>query len=149
MILKDGYSLVWGKAVGNSCGSGGYAEVTINFHGKPVRKMETCLCGRGCGGYAWVRDDWGYHDTDIEDIRADCEKYYFDVVASICNEACRTDSLICGGFSTEEEALDYIYEHDISEEDYYWLCNENEPAYIEIEVHDALSGRIHDIITID
>lgn len=76
--------------------------------------------------------------------------YYFDVVASICNETRITDSrLICGGFTTEEEALDYIYEHDISEEDYYWLCNENETAYIEIEVHDALSGGIHDIITID
>ena len=76
--------------------------------------------------------------------------YYYDVVASICNETRRTDSrLICGGFSTVEEALSYINEHDISEEDYYWICNEGELAYIEIETHDALSGAVCDVITVD
>lgn len=76
--------------------------------------------------------------------------YYYDVVASICSETCRTDSfLICGGFSTVEEAVNYIDEHDVSEEDYYWLCNEGETAYIEIETHDALSGSVCDVITVD
>ena len=76
--------------------------------------------------------------------------YYYDVVASICDEYRRTDSrLICGGFNTVEEAVDYINKHDVSEEDYYWLCNEGETAYIEIETHDALSGTICDILTLD
>lgn len=77
------------------------------------------------------------------------EKCYYDVVASICTETCRTDSrLICGGFSTDEEAINYINEHDISEEDYYWLCSEGETAYIEIERHNA-DGSISDIITVE
>lgn len=76
--------------------------------------------------------------------------YYYDIVASICSETRRTDSrLVCGGFNTAEEALNYINEHDVSEEDYYWLCNEDETAYIEIETHDALSGTICDVITVD
>lgn len=74
---------------------------------------------------------------------------YYDIVASICSETCRTDSrLICGGFSTDEEAINYINAHDISEEDYYWLCSEGETAYIEIERHNA-DGSIGDIITVD
>ena len=74
---------------------------------------------------------------------------YYDIVASICDEYRRTDScLICGGFNTVEEAVDYINKHDISEEDYYWLCNDDETAYIEIERHNA-DGSIGDIITVD
>ena len=76
--------------------------------------------------------------------------YYYDVVVSICNETDRTDShLICGGFDTVEEAIDYINEHNVSEVEYYWLCSEDETAYIEIETHDALSGTICDVVTID
>lgn len=74
---------------------------------------------------------------------------YYDIVASICDEYRRTDSrLVCGGFKTVEEAVKYINEHDVSEEDYYWLCNEGETAYIEIERHNA-DGSIGDIITVD
>lgn len=76
--------------------------------------------------------------------------YYYDVVASICSETCRTDSyLVCGGFNTAEEAVNYINEHDVSETDYYQFCNDNETAYIEIETHDALSGCVCDVVTID
>lgn len=76
--------------------------------------------------------------------------YYYDIVASICNEYRRTAShFICGGFDTVEEAMDYINEHNIGEEDYYKYCMGDETAYIEIEEHDALSGTICDVITID
>ena len=76
--------------------------------------------------------------------------YYYDIVASICNEYRRTDShLVCGGFNTEEEAMDYINEHNINEEDYYKYCKDDETAYIEIETHDALNGNICDVVTVD
>ena len=76
--------------------------------------------------------------------------YYYDIVASICNEYKRTDShLICGGFDTEEEAMDYINEHNISEEDYYKYCKDDETVYIEVEAHDALSGIICEVVTVD
>lgn len=76
------------------------------------------------------------------------EKYYYDVVASICSETCRTDShLVCGGFKTEE-AMDYINKNNVSEEDYYKYCRENETAYIEIEVRDNNSSII-EVITVD
>lgn len=75
--------------------------------------------------------------------------YYYDVVASICNETCRTDShLICGGFNTVEEAVDYINTHNVYEDDYYWYCKDDEAAYIEIEKHND-DGSITDIITVD
>lgn len=74
---------------------------------------------------------------------------YYDVVASICNETSRTDShLICGGFKSSEEAVDYINAHDISEEDYYKYCGEDETAYIEIEEHYG-NGCIINVITVD
>lgn len=76
--------------------------------------------------------------------------YYYDIVASIYNEFCRTDShLICGGFNTAEEAVDYINANNISECDYYMYCRDDETAYIEIEVHDALGGNIVDVIIVD
>lgn len=74
---------------------------------------------------------------------------YYDIVASICDECRRTDShLICGGFKTEEEAMDYINKYNVSEEDYYKYCRDDETAYIEIERHNA-DGSIGDIITVD
>jgi hypothetical protein len=77
------------------------------------------------------------------------EKYYYDVVASICTETCRTDSyLICGGFNTEEEAMDYINANNISEVDYYKYCNDDETAYIELETHDA-DGGVVEVVTLD
>ena len=37
------------------------------------------------------------------------EKYYYDVVVSICTETERVGSdLICGGFKTEDEAMECI-----------------------------------------
>ena len=76
--------------------------------------------------------------------------YYYDIVASICTETCRTDShLICGGFNTAEEAVGYIDAHNISEADYYSYCRDDETAYIEIEEHDALSESIVSVITVD
>lgn len=71
MKLKKGYALVWGEQIGRTCGSGGTVEVAVTYHGEVVRCLTTCTCGRGCGNRACVRDDWGYHDTDIEDIRED------------------------------------------------------------------------------
>ena len=77
------------------------------------------------------------------------EKRYFDIVASIYTETCRTNSyLVCGGFSTDEEAMNYINENDVSEVDYYCCCKDNETAYIEIEEHDK-EGNVVDVITID
>jgi hypothetical protein len=75
--------------------------------------------------------------------------YYYDVVASICTETCRIDShLICGGFNTLAEAMNYSQAHNISEVDYECYCKDNEIVYIEIEEKDALSGNIVDILTI-
>lgn len=77
------------------------------------------------------------------------EKYYYDIVASICTETCRTDShLVCGGFKTEDEAMEYIDSHNISEVDYYRYCRDDETAYIEIEEHDA-DGSVVGVITVD
>jgi hypothetical protein len=76
--------------------------------------------------------------------------YQYDIVASICDETRRIDShLICGGFNTVEEAVDYINTHDVSEVDYYKYCRDDETAYVEIEVRDALGGHIVDVITVD
>lgn len=77
------------------------------------------------------------------------EKYYYDVVASICNETCRNDSyLVFSGLKTEEEAMNYINKYNISEEDYYKYCRDGETAYIEIEVRDNNSSII-EVITVD
>ena len=77
-------------------------------------------------------------------------KYNYDVVASICDETCRTDShLVCGGFNTKDEAVDYINKNEISEVDYYKYCNKDETAYIEIEERDDKTGAIVEVITVD
>lgn len=77
------------------------------------------------------------------------EKYHYDVVASIYAETYRTDShLVCGGFKTEEEAMNYINKYNINEVDYYKYCKGNETAYIEIEVRYNNSGIIQ-VITVD
>lgn len=74
---------------------------------------------------------------------------YYDIVASIYDGYRRTDSrLTCGGFSTDEEAVSYINEHEVWEEDYYWLCRDGETAYIEIEEHNE-DGSVCNIITVD
>lgn len=76
--------------------------------------------------------------------------YYYDVVTSICAETFRTDSyLIYGGFKTEEEAINYIKENEIFEEDYYTYCNNDEAAYIEIEKRNEADGSLVEIILVD
>ena len=76
--------------------------------------------------------------------------YYYDVVASICTETCRTDShLICGGFNTLEDAMNYIKTHNISEAYYECYCKDDETVYIEIEERDDLGGNIVNILTIN
>ena len=76
--------------------------------------------------------------------------YYYDVVASVCDEFRRTDShLIYGGFTSVEEAMAYINEHDVSEENYYKYCKDDETAYIEIERRNDIDGSISDVITVD
>ena len=77
-------------------------------------------------------------------------KYQYDVVASICNETRRTDShLVCGGFNSVEEAVDYINANNVSEVDYYKYCNNDETAYIEIEKYDVKNSCIVEVITVD
>ena len=76
-------------------------------------------------------------------------KRYYDVVASICNETSRTDShLICGGFKSSEDAVEYINNNNISEEDYYKYCGKDETAYIEIEEYYG-NGCLVNVITVD
>ena len=76
-------------------------------------------------------------------------KYHYDVVASICTETHRTNShLVCGGFNTLVDAIDYINRNNVSEVDYYQYCNDDEMVYIEVEEHDD-NGCITDVITVD
>ena len=78
------------------------------------------------------------------------DMYYYDIVASICDETRRTDShLVCGGFKTEEEAIDYINVNDVCEENYYKYCNNDETAYIEIEKRNNADGSLVEIILVD
>lgn len=94
----------------------------------------------------YITDITGFCHRGFELI----EKYYYDVVASICDEFRRRDShLIFGGFKTAEEALDYINTHDVSESDYYNYCRDDETIYIEIERRNDIDGSFSDIITVD
>ena len=75
--------------------------------------------------------------------------YTYAVVASIYNESCRTKSfLICDGFNTQEEALEYINTHGVYEDDYYWQCKDDEAAYIEIEERNTFNGFVS-VVTLD
>lgn len=74
---------------------------------------------------------------------------YYDIVASICNESCRTDSyLISGGHESFEDALNYVNKKGIFEVDYCKYCKDDETAYIEIERHNE-DGSISDVVTVD
>lgn len=76
-------------------------------------------------------------------------EWFYDVVASICTETCRTDChMICSGFKTVEDAMGYINANDISEVDYYKYCRDDETVYIEIEERDE-DNNLGYIITVD
>ena len=73
MKLIDDLELVYDETPKGYCGDGGHARVRIVGKNTRVTVWQgvTCTCGRGCFGPDCVRDDWGYHDTDIEEFRAD------------------------------------------------------------------------------
>lgn len=79
---------------------------------------------------------------------------YYDVVCSIyeeigTNNCCdkRIDShLLCGGFKTEDEAMEYINANDCSK--YDETCGKNEYPCVEIEEHEE-DGRVLRTITVD
>lgn len=71
MKLKDGYSLFWHDPIGSSCGSGGRTRVDLLYKGDLVKRFETCICGRGCANRDCVIDNWGAHDTVIEEYRVE------------------------------------------------------------------------------
>lgn len=128
-------------------------ENALEVQGYPVTENNIEKLYSLCNSH-WFTDymietGWQYMYDNIGNGDGWDESYY-DVVASICTEACRTDShLICGGFNTEEEAIDYINKHNVSEADYYKYCNDNETAYIEIEERHVVDGRVMNVITVD
>lgn len=76
---------------------------------------------------------------------------YYDVICSIYEENekkdIRIDShLLCGGFKTEDEAIEYINIHDCSQYDH--CCSKNEYPSIEIELHKE-DGTVVEVVTID
>lgn len=77
---------------------------------------------------------------------------YYDVVCSIYEEGedgmdYRVDShLLCGGFETEDEAMEYINTHDCTE--YDDVGKTNLYISIEIEAHHE-DGSIASVITVD
>lgn len=89
-------------------------------------------------------DEWCYYNI-VEAIK------YYDVVCSIYEEYgsndIRVDShLLCGGFKTENEAMEYINTHDCSE--YDKSCGKNKYSCIEIEEHNE-DGSVSRVITVD
>lgn len=68
--LRPGLSL-WIEDIDNpGCTNGHYPEYEIRTtSGEVVDSGVTCRCGRGCSNTDCIRDDWGDHDTDIEEYR--------------------------------------------------------------------------------
>ena len=74
--LREGYRMFFrDKYAGDaSCGSGATSEwLVVDPAGRVIRSGVTCACGRGCCGHDCVADSWGYHDTCLEDLRADVD----------------------------------------------------------------------------
>ena len=75
---------------------------------------------------------------------------YYDVIVSIYEKIGsnkRIDShLLCGGFNTENEAMEYIDKYDWNE--YTHCYSDNEYPIIEIEEHNE-DGSLLNVITID
>lgn len=65
--LKDNYSITDDA----TCGNGGSRNWRLlDREGTVVKSGDTCVCGRGCFNHDTIADDWGCHDTDIEEYRA-------------------------------------------------------------------------------
>ena len=77
---------------------------------------------------------------------------YYDVVCSVYEENedgidYRVDShLLCGGFKTEDEAVEYINTHDCTE--YDDVGRTSLYTCIEIETHNE-DGSVASVITVD
>lgn len=74
--LREGYRMFFrDNYAGNvSCGGGATSDwLVVDSAGQIVRSGVTCACGRGCCGHDCVADSWGYHDTCLEDLRADVD----------------------------------------------------------------------------
>lgn len=70
--MKEGYYLCVEPLENAGCSNGNYpAYEVMDEEGTVVQFGITCRCGRGCSGTDCIRDDWGDHDTDIENYRAD------------------------------------------------------------------------------
>ena len=63
--------------------------------------VKTCRCGRGCSNNDCIRDDWGYHDTDIERYRVDDESILQEKYISAGNAIqSAADALAAGGLDS-------------------------------------------------
>lgn len=74
--LREGYRMFFRhNYAGNvSCGGGAASDwLVVDPAGRVIRSGVTCACGRGCCGHDCVVDSWGYHDTCLEDLRADVD----------------------------------------------------------------------------
>lgn len=77
---------------------------------------------------------------------------YYDVVCSVYEESedgidYRVDShLLCGGFETDDDAMEYINTHDCTE--YDDVGKTNLYTCIEIEEHDE-NGSVVSVVTVD
>lgn len=70
--LQQGFSLWLEDMENTGCSNGNHPRYEIrNGEGLVVQSGLTCSCGRGCSNTDCIRDDWGDHDTDIEDFRAE------------------------------------------------------------------------------
>lgn len=68
--LKQKYSLWLEELENSSCSNGNYPKYEIrDGNGQVVQSGLTCRCGRRCSNTDCIRDDWGDHDTDIEEFR--------------------------------------------------------------------------------
>lgn len=74
--LLPGYRLETMDLSGDNvyCGGGGHrAWRLIAPDGSVVEHGDTCVCGRGCCNRDCIDDEYGYHDTVLEQYRADVE----------------------------------------------------------------------------
>lgn len=70
--LQQGFSLWLEDLENTGCSNGSYPRYEIrDSEGRVAQSGFTCRCGRGCANTDCIRDDWGDHDTDIEDFRAE------------------------------------------------------------------------------